>query len=598
MSALRDTIPAQIAASHTEFRSYGSGSVGRQTATSPTNAGWFDGQPHPEVTLKQTGPTSQTVTDEPEGDLIETLDKIVRSLIRRRWWILTSFCVIPIVTILGLFQLPNRYTSQATLLVIQQQVPERYVTPTSTTEISKALETMMQEVLSRPRLLGIIDELGLYPRQKHRLAPEQLIELMRKDVTIVPLQSNTDRREINAFNISFIADEPHLAQQVTSRLTTLFIEQNLKTRADQAQTTTRFLGEQLDTAREKLSEQEQKLRDFKMQHLGELPEQQQGNVSILAGVQTQLTNVMGNLNRARQQKLYLESLISEYSRLGERRNASGVVLPNSPNLTPVQAARGELARLRIERRRLMSHYTSGHPDLRRIESEIAAQQQIIEDLESRGGNALSSEENTAVSAEPLTPEADATLAQLKSQLEANRLEIEDLAVTEQKLRSELEQYQNRLNSTPIREQQLTAILRDYELVKQHYADLLKKESESQLATELEKQQEGQQFRVADPPNLPAKPSSPNRLLMSLASIAGGLVVGLGLAFLRELKDTSFHAEKDLVQRFSMPIVIGIPMLLTPSESRGRTRKHALEWVTACMLVAAVGVAEFYVYRHG
>src|SRR5436309_3369918 len=97
-------------------------------------------------------------------------------------------------------------------------------------------------------------------------------------------------------------------------------------------------------------------------------------------------------------------------------------------------------------------------------------------------------------------EEDVTVAQLRSQLQANTLEIENLAKKEQKLRTDIDQYQSRLNFTPVREQQLTSMQRDYDVIRQSYGDLLKKEKESQLATNLEKRQEGQQFRLDDPPN--------------------------------------------------------------------------------------------------
>src|SRR5207245_2910414 len=123
-----------------------------------------------------------------------------------------------------------------------------------------------------------------------RLAPEELIERMRNDVRITPTESNQERRDVNSFKISFTADNPHLAQKVTARLASLLIEANVKTRENQATSTNNVLQEQLVAARNKLTEQEQRLRDFKTQYLGELPEQQQGHLHILSGDQIQLQN--------------------------------------------------------------------------------------------------------------------------------------------------------------------------------------------------------------------------------------------------------------------------------------------------------------------
>jgi uncharacterized protein involved in exopolysaccharide biosynthesis len=202
------------------------------------------------------------------------------------------------------------------------------------------------------------------------------------------------------------------------------------------------------------------------------------------------------------------------------------------------------------------------------------------------------------SEESADPDQEIAIAQLRSQLQANKGEMDDLITKEEKLRSDIETYQNRLNVTPVREQQLTAMQRDYDLQKQHYGELLKKKQESQLAMDLEKRQEGQQFRLADPPNLPTVPSSPKRIKISLIGLGVGLVVGLVLAFLMEFRSPSFHTEEDARRELRFPLVVGIPMLLTPAEERARSRIRVLEWLAASTVVSVVALAEFYIYRHG
>jgi hypothetical protein len=153
----------------------------------------------------------------------------------------------------------------------------------------------------------------------------------------------------------------------------------------------------------------------------------------------------------------------------------------------------------------------------------------------------------------------------------------------------------------VRGQQLAGILRNYDQLKQEYADLLNKETQSRMAADLEKRQEGQQFRLVDQPSLPTVPSSPNRIKISFGGVAGGIALGLALAFFADFRDRSFRSEKDLGQRFALPIVIGLPLLLTPGEQQARSWKRTLEWMAGSALVLAVFVAEFYefyLYRHG
>ena len=534
---------------------------------------------------------------EPQTDLTETIGRVLRIAINGRWWITLSACGVLIATNVVLSLLPNHYNSEATLLVVQQQIPERYVTPTTSTGIAEALQAMTQEVLSRTRLQAIIDEFHLYPKERKRLAPEEVVALMRRNIDILPLGEQSERKDFNAFKISFSTDNAVLAQKVTSRLTSLFIEANLKTREDQARNTTSFLSAQLVDVERKLSEQEQRLRDFKMEHLGELPEQEAGNLAILSGTQTQLQNTMAQLSRAQEQRVYMQSLLNGYRDMAAR----GLAAPGASGaprvLSPLQTAQSELANLRAQRDALLRNYTPQHPDVIKIEREIAKKTSQVETLKSAKAPA-DPESKTPVVASGGTDQEEAAVAQLKSQLEANRLEIESLTKEENRLKAKVSEYQARLNSTPVREQQLSEVMRDYDLLKKNYADLLSKQQQSQLATNLEKQQEGQQFRLVDPPSLPAIPSGPKRLKMSGGGAAAGLVLGIALAFLMDMKAASFHTEQELSKRFGPGLVLGIPLLLTRAEKRKLAWRHSLEWAAGSVLVLLVGATELYIHRLG
>jgi succinoglycan biosynthesis transport protein ExoP len=526
-----------------------------------------------------------------------SLSQVFHFVRRRRWWIMTTACGTSLATVFVLGLIPNRYMSEATVLVIQQQVPVQYVTPTTTTDISQALQGMTQEVLSRTRLLSVIEELGLYAKERQRLAPEEVIDRMRKDIDIQPLESNPERRTVNAFKISYSSDKPRRAQEVTSRLTTLFIEENVKTRTIQALVTTNFLQEQLDAASKKLTQQEERVGSFKMQHLGELPEQQGGNVQILAGLSAQLENTVAAMSRAQEQKVYLESLLRGYRGLAAR----GAALPNGPNgslpVSPLAAAESQLRRLRAERAAMLDAYTPNHPDVKKKEQELARAEASVASLKSAAGETPTDGKPFAV-AQGNGTEDDSSIAQVRSQLEANRLEIEHLTKVETDLKAQVTQYQSRLNAIPVREQQLTGMLRDYELLKHNYSDLLGKQQQSQLAMSMEKNQEGQQFRLVDPPSLPTVPTSPKRMKMSLGGAAGGILLGIALAFLIESRHRSFYTEEEIAGKFPMPIIIAMPLLLTPRETRERSWKNAAQYFVAVVLLLAVAAAEFYVYRHG
>src|ERR1700733_6907927 len=197
--------------------------------------------------------------------------------------------------------LPARYKSGTLILVEQPTMPKNYVEPNVSDDLQDRLQSITQQILSRTRLLLIIDKLHLYDDSHSRTTPDEAVELMRKDIDI-ELVHDSQGAQITAFRIYYSARDPHVAQQVTSELTDLFINENLKVRQQESEDTTKFIESQLENARASLAEQEAKVRNFEGAHEGELPSQQASNLQILSGLQAQLQNEQDTLNTAKQQR--------------------------------------------------------------------------------------------------------------------------------------------------------------------------------------------------------------------------------------------------------------------------------------------------------
>jgi len=259
--------------------------------------------------------------------------------------------------------LPPRYQSSTLILVEQPTMPKDYVTPNVNDDLQERMQSITQQILSRTRLLHIIDQFNLYEAPHSQPSPDQNVDGMRKDIGIDLVRD--ERNQITVFNVSYSSRDPRVAQKVTSELTNLFINENLEVRQQQSEDTTKFLETQLETARQTLSDQEEKIREFKGQHVGELPAQVGSNLQILAGLQSQLQAEEDALNTAKQQRVYLETLVNQYRSLqGSPKTESGapVGLP---------AVNEELDKLRAQLADLSSHYTDRHPDVRKVKEQIA-----------------------------------------------------------------------------------------------------------------------------------------------------------------------------------------------------------------------------------
>jgi polysaccharide chain length determinant protein (PEP-CTERM system associated) len=508
---------------------------------------------------------------------------------RRRWWLMMPVFVVGTAAWGISWFLPAYYRSETLILVEQQKVPEQYVVSNVATDIQDRLQSMTQQILSRTRLLRIIDEFHLYADQRTRLSPDEIVDKMRQDILIDLVQAPGRREDLTAFKISYSSRDARLSQQVTNQLTSLFIDENLKARQQQSESTTSFLENQMEDARKALAAQEQRVREFKSRYLGELPGQMQSSVQILSGLQARLQSELEALNQSKQQNLYLESQVSQYRSMREGMQ-KGITKDLLPTLDQ------ELGRLKTQLADVQAHYTERHPDYRKLKQQIAKVEKMKEQLTASNNPVPGDGENRDSDLHP-TDLAEmremSPMLELESQLKANKLEINNRQKQIVELESDIKQYQDRINETPVREQQLADLTRDYEQTRANYDSLLAKRNQSELATNLEKRQQGEQFRIIDPPSLPTKPYQPNRLLFSIFGLLGGAFIASAGAATSELLDDRIRDEKELEEFVSAQVLTEIPPVLTPLETiRGR-RRLRLEWLGGVLMVVLV-TAEFLV----
>jgi polysaccharide biosynthesis transport protein len=487
--------------------------------------------------------------------------------------------------------IPPVYRSGTLILVEQPSMPRDYVTPNVSDDLQERLQSITQQILSRTRLLQIIDQVKIYGDERKPMSADEKVERMRKNIEI-ELVHDAHNDKITAFNVYYSARDPHLAQKVTSELTNLFINENVEVRQQQSEDTTQFLQSQLETARNTLSEQEEKIREFKGQHIGEMPAQQQSNLQILSGLQAQLQSAEDGLNTARQQRIYLQTLIDQYRTLQGAVSSGG----DAPESLP--AVDKELERLKTQLAELSSRYTDRHPDLRKVKEQIARTEKtrdaLIADLTTKS-TTTADDKTKNRSATDLAP--NSPVMQLQGQLHANQVEIGSRERAIAELKTSITGYQARLNQEPVREQQLADLTRGYDQSKASYDELLKKKNQSEMATSMERLQQGERFRVLDPPSLPAKPDFPNRLKFCGIGLGVGLVLGLVVAGGFELMDDRMHSEQEIKDLIPVGIMVEIPEVLNFSDQQRSMRKIRLGWAMAGLVVITIlmGSAVSFLY---
>ena len=513
----------------------------------------------------------------------------IKGIIRRRRWQFLLPFFLGWVLVWGLsWAIPSTYRSGTLILVEQPAVPDKYVASNIDNDIQQQLDSITQQILSRTRLLRIIDHLGLYAQGRHNRSEDDVVDKLRKDIEIE--LSHGDDRKLSAFNIYYTNRDPKVAQLVTAELANLFITENIEQRRMQSKNTTDFLEDEVEQAREKLAAQEAKVRIFKDQHLGELPTQMQSNLQILTGLQNQMQANVDSLSRARQQNTYLESLISQYKAAERSTKADG-----PGGATELAEIDKELDKLKAQLADLLSHYTEKHPDVRKTKEQIARtekrRERIVADMKNPA------EEPAEEAPDPLNPKS-APLLELESQLQANRVEITSREAEIKDEQAKINQYQARLNMAPVMEQQFTDITRDYDQSKTDYESLLKKKNESSRATDLEESQQGEHFRMLDPPNLPVKPYKPNRLQLCALGVVVGLIFGGGFAFAQERLSGRIYSEREIRKLIPFEVIAEIPPIESPQEQSSNRRSAWLAAATAVVMIGAILLGSAVTFLYG
>ena len=463
--------------------------------------------------------------------------------------------------------LPPLYRARATVLVDREQVPEAFVRSAVTNEVETRIQTISQEVLSRDRLLAMAERFKLYPGLRRSGTTEAVVEEMRRDIQLEPKAIDQGGKITTiGFNLYYRGRQPETVAEVTNALADLYVERNSKIREKQASGTAGFLKAQLTEMKAKLEEQERRIGQAPLPVEAEAASLERLNMRLRVNSDRQL--------RAMDRR---ERLIKEGS---ETHVAAGSGTAPAGPATESPAAR--LAKLKQELADLKTKFTDKYPDVIRAKAEIAALEKHIAESPASGPVAAAALAPAARPAKDSLAEVEAELRMLKDE--------------ERTVQRQIASYENRTEDAPKRQQEFQRQARDYAATKDFYQSLVKRYEDAQIAESMEQGQKSEQFRVLDQAVAPKEPWAPNRARLNLVAVALSLGLALGAVLLRERLDPSFHTVDDLRDFSKLPVIAGIPPLITDDDvARGRRR---LGLATASFAVAlAVVVSGSYVVAH-
>jgi len=484
--------------------------------------------------------------------------------IRRKWSIIIPFLLVCLAGLTFFLNTPKRYKAETLILVHPQNVPEDYVRSVISTSIGDRFRTINQQLTSRTNLEKITQKYKLYP---NTLLSEDKVALLRKMIAIEFYNNRAGGDESRGFTLSFQNEDPKTTMQVANALAAVFIDEDLKVRESQSIGTSSFLADELKSAENRLQKKEEALKQYRERNMGGLPEQLDTNLRISERLQSQLDQIQSNLRDADNRKILIQTQITEQRNYG----ATATFPSASTGQAPM-----DLISLRNELASLESRYTQNHPDVIRLKNSVAK----LEAEPSVSSN--STEEETVLSGIDQT---------LKRQFQEVSFEIEAFKAEKETIQSQIKWYQEKIEGTPKKEQELLSLNRDYDNLQTLYSSLLARKLEADIAVSMEQQHKGRHIRIIDYAKIPKRPVSPNILQILLITLALGLGLGGGLAFLQETMDASYKTPEDVKDEVQLPVLISLPFRQTEKELKSIKLKNILAYTSTglAFILSVIGI---------
>jgi uncharacterized protein involved in exopolysaccharide biosynthesis len=527
--------------------------------------------------------------------------------------------------------LPPTYTSGATILIEQQEIPQELVRSAVTSFADQRVQVISQRVMTTQNLLSLIERYNLYPDIRLTKPREVLLQTMRNDISmkmisadVIDPRSGRPTQATIAFSVNYKSHSPDLAVKVANDLTSLYLNENLTSRTQMAEQTSSFFSEEAARQQARIIEFDKKLSEFKQKNQDRLPEVEQLNTQVSERTQMDLREAENRIAAIDSQRVLLEAQLAQINPTMQVYSETGLRVMNSEDR--LKALKSQLAGYK-------ARYAPGHPDIINTEREVEGlEKQVkaddgtsdvarqLEDAKAQLARAQEKyapehpdvvrlthevqELQKAVAAAPAT----GTLArerahadnpayiQVKGQLDALGVERESALKKRDDLRAKLDDYERRLAQEPAVERQYRELARDLDSAQLKYQEIRSKQTEVQVSQNLETEHKGERFTMIEPPLPPEKPISPNRMLILAMGFVLSLGAGAGAAMLRDSLDLSVRGVQDIRSLLSVPPLVAVPLIVTRAERKRQKRVLILSWNGAVVSLIGLAAAVHFLVR--
>ena len=553
----------------------------------------------------------------------------IRNLIKRRkWCLILPFTITVFLAAIICLVLPNKYKSTATILIQSQQIPQNLVPSTVTSYAEQRIQTITQEVMSRSRILNLVEKYGLLPEKRQKLTTEEIVNRIRSRISLEPINAEINKANRSrpvvltiAFTLSYEDEDPKKAQLVTNEISSYYMEKNLEAREQYARQTTKFLEDQSKRVKARIDFLETELANYRKKHMEELPEFTNLNMQKLEKLNSDISNINMQLRSFEEQKASVKNklasldpyagssdrVLSPQERLQQARLERAELLAKYSEKHPLVLAKNreislleaqvqggsslkelksQLHDLELKLTELKSRYSAKHPEVKAVQREIKEVKSEISTLRP------ATSDNSRMTTKDATNPAYLTL---KNDLDKISVSISSLIAEKRRIEGQIKRLYRRLHAMPEVAKRYNDLETDYQNAKAHYQELQQKLLTARVSQGMEEDKLGETFKIVEPAFLPEKPYRPNRIAIMLIGIVLGVGFSVGMAALREVSDTSVKDPQGLEKITGVPVLSIISRIVTPEEQQKKKQvKIVAASAMAASLVLAILVFHFFI----
>ncbi|RZA20399.1 MAG: hypothetical protein EOP93_06010 [Lysobacteraceae bacterium] len=467
---------------------------------------------------------------------------------------------------LGLF-MPKQYTSSATILVEEGNIigplMEGRAVPTGVTNRASIAKEV---AFSRKVMQEVLRVGGWMQGNPDALAQDRLIERITGRTSI------SNPRE-NLIEISYTDSDPQRTYEVTRRFGDLVIQESLATKERESREAYEFIDSQVSAYHLKLTQAEGKLEAYR-----------RANPDARPGIDTDVNARIGELRRQ------VETSRMDLLDLHSQEAALQAQLSGESEISAVQTRDGQLraraAELQAERDRLLLNFTEQHPDVIRVQHQLADLDQELRREDNRRATRLAESPGALDGSAAMNP----LYAELRSKLaEARRRSAATAARVGngQALLSEELARSGRIASS---ESTLSELTRDYEVNRDLYQDLLKRRENARVSMNLDAEHRGLSFRIQEPAQLPLQHSGIRLLYISAAGLLLAVAIPLLMLFGKLRMDPRVRSPAEVERKAGLPVLGTVPLMLTGTRRMQSLRGNALGALMILAVLGAYGLA--------